>query len=48
MANHNHLPSATVYTVTTMNTPYYNQFFEIGQQEINFNLYRIIATLNVR
>lgn len=41
MANHNHLPSATVYTVTTMNTPYYNQFFEIGQQAINFNLYQI-------
>lgn len=41
MANQNHLSSVTVYTVTNMNNTYYNQFFGIGQQAINFNLYQI-------
>ena len=30
-----------MYTVTNMNNTYYNQFFGIGQQAINFNLYQI-------
>ena len=41
MANCNHLFPVTLYNVTIMNNTYYNQFFEIGQQEINFNFYQI-------
>ncbi len=41
MANCNHLTPAIVYTITTMNNTYYNEFFEKGQQVINLNLYQI-------
>lgn len=41
MANDNHFFSVIVYTITTMNNTYYNEYFEIGQQKINFNLYQI-------
>lgn len=42
MAISNHLSSVTLYNVTIMkNNYYYTDFFEIGQQEINFNLYQI-------
>ena len=41
MANHNHLLSVTCYNVTMKNNKYYNtdyytEFFELGQQKINF------------
>lgn len=41
MANDNHFFSVIVYTITTMNNIYYNEYFEKGQQRINFNLYEI-------
>jgi len=37
MANDNHLSSVTCYNVTMNNNKYYNEFFELGQQKINFN-----------
>ena len=37
MANDNHLSSVTLYNVTMLNNRYYNEFFELGQQKINFN-----------
>ena len=37
MANDNHLLSVTCYNVTMLNTNYYNNFFELGQQKINFS-----------
>ena len=37
MANDNHLRSVTCYNVTMLNTNYYNDFFELGQQKINFS-----------
>ena len=38
MANDNHLLSVTCYNVTMINnSKYYNEFFELGQQKINFN-----------
>lgn len=41
MAKNNHFFSVIVYTITIMNNTYYNEYFEIGQQKINFNLYQI-------
>lgn len=41
MANDNHLSSVTLYNVTMKNTSYYNEFFELGQQKIYFDLYQI-------
>lgn len=42
MANDNHLFPVTCYHVTmTKNNSYYNEFFEIGQQKINFSLYEL-------
>ena len=41
MANDNHLFSVTLYNVTMNNTKYYNEFFELGQQKINFNFYEL-------
>lgn len=41
MANNNHLFSVTCYHVTMTNNKYYNEFFELGQQEIHFSLYDI-------
>ena len=44
MANDNHLFSVTLYNVA-MNNKYYNsryytEFFELGQQKINFNFFK--------
>ncbi len=41
MANDNHLPSVTCYNVTMLNNKYYNDFFEIGQQKINFSFFEL-------
>lgn len=41
MANDNHLPSVTCYNVTMLNQKYYNEFFELGQQKINFKFYEL-------
>ena len=41
MANDNHLLSVTCYNVTMRNNNYYNEFFELGQQKINFNFYEL-------
>ena len=41
MANENHLLYDTCYTVTMRNNNYYNEFFELGQQKINFNFYEL-------
>ena len=37
MANDNHLFSVTCYNVTMLKQDYYNEFFELGQQKINFS-----------
>ena len=41
MANDNHLLSVTCYNVTMLNTKYYNDFFDLGQQKINFSFYEL-------
>ncbi len=41
MANDNHLFSVTCYNVTMTNNNYYNDFFEKGQQKINFSLFEL-------
>ena len=41
MANNNHLRSVTLYNVTMNRNNYYNEFFELGQQKINFNFYEL-------
>ena len=41
MANHNHLLSVTCYNVTMEKQDYYNQFFELGQQKINFKFFEL-------
>ena len=41
MANDSHLFSVTCYNVTMLNNKYYNEFFELGQQKINFNFYEL-------
>ena len=41
MANDNHFLSVTCYNVTMINNTYYNEFFEIGQQKINFSFYEL-------
>ncbi|MBD5451204.1 MAG: IS1182 family transposase [Lachnospiraceae bacterium] len=41
MANDNHLSSVTCYNVTMQKQDYYNEFFEIGQQKINFSFYEL-------
>ncbi len=46
MVNNNHLLSVTCYNVTMQNNKYYNreyynEFFEFGQQKINFNFYEL-------
>ena len=38
MANNNHLFSVTCYNVTMQNHKYYNDFFELGQQKINYSV----------
>ena len=41
MANDNHLFSVTLYNVTMISNKYYNEFFELGQQKINFNFFEL-------
>ncbi len=46
MANDNHLLSVTCYNVTMQNNNYYNdkyytEFFELGQQKINFSFFEL-------
>ena len=41
MANDNHLSSVTLYNVTMISNKYYNEFFELGQQKINFNFFEL-------
>ena len=41
MANDNHLSSVTCYNVTMISNNYYNDFFELGQQKINFNFFEL-------
>ena len=41
MANDNHLLSVTCHNVTMLYNKYYNDFFEIGQQKINFNFFEL-------
>ena len=41
MADNNHLLSVTCYNVTMLNTKYYNEFFELGQQKINFSFFEL-------
>ena len=41
MADDNHLSSVTLYNVTMVSNKYYNEFFELGQQKINFNFYEL-------
>ena len=41
MANDNHLSSVTCYNVTMNKQDYYNEFFELGQQKINFSFYEL-------
>ena len=41
MANDNHLLSVTCYNVTMTNNNYYNEFFELGQQKINFKFFEL-------
>jgi len=41
MANDNHLSSVTLYNVTMISNNYYIEFFELGQQEINFSFFAL-------
>ena len=41
MANDNHLSSVTCYNVTMKSNKYYNEFFELGQQKINFKFFEL-------
>ena len=41
MANDNHLSSVTCYNVTMTKQDYYNEFFELGQQKINFSFFEL-------
>lgn len=41
MANDNHLFSVTCYNVTMQKQDYYNEFFEKGQQKINFSFFEL-------
>ena len=39
MANDNHLFSVPCYDGTMLKQDYYNEFFEVGQQKINFSFF---------
>ena len=39
MVNDNHLSSVPCYNGTMLKQDYYNDFFDIGQQKINFSFY---------
>lgn len=41
MASDNHLFSVTCYNVTMQKQDYYSEFFEIGQQKINFRFFEL-------
>ena len=41
MANDNHLSSVTCYNVTMISNNYYNDFFDLGQQKINFSFFEL-------
>ena len=41
MANDNHLSPITCYNVTMLKQDYYNDFFELGQQKINFSFFEL-------
>ena len=41
MANDNHLFSVPCYNVTMLKHDYYNEFFELGQQKINFSFFEL-------
>ena len=41
MANDNHLFSVTCYNVTMQKQDYYNEFFELGQQKMNFSFFEL-------
>ena len=41
MANDNHLFSVPCYNGTMLKQDYYNEFFEIGQQKINFSFFEL-------
>ena len=41
MANDNHLFSVTCSNVTMTSNKYYNDFFEIGQQKLNFYFFEL-------
>ena len=41
MSNDNHLFSVPCYNGTILKQDYYNDFFEIGQQKINFSFYEL-------
>ena len=41
MANDNHLFSVTCYNVTMISNNYYTEFFELGQQKINFSFFEL-------
>ena len=41
MANDNHLSSVTLYNATMNKQKYYNEFFELGQQKINFKFFEL-------
>ena len=42
MANDNHLLSVPCYNGTMTTKDYYNDFFEIGQQKINFSFFEFL------
>ena len=44
MANDNHLSSVTCYNVTMISNNYYNDFFDLGQQKINFSFFELNST----
>ena len=41
MANDNHLLSVPCYNETMQKQDYYNEFFELGQQKINFSFFEL-------
>ena len=41
MANENHLLSVPCYNGTMLKQDYYNEFFELGQQKINFSFFEL-------
>ena len=41
MANDNHLLSVPCYNGTMQKQDYYNEFFELGQQKINFSFFEL-------